>query len=150
MAVSAGYAPLSIGTETDGSLIMPANRAALYTIKPTHGLVSSAGVLPGSIYFDCVGPMAKSALDLAHLLTAMVSPNSDYSYEIPKEGYDSYVARGWDGIKIGTVTRPEEWIWGPPTVPAPPGLNEQLVSVESSLLRLRTSELTNECVVWGH
>ncbi|KAK4446542.1 putative amidase [Podospora aff. communis PSN243] len=52
VAVSASYAPWSIGTETDGSLICPAGRAALYTIKPTIGLVPQAGIVPVSRNFD--------------------------------------------------------------------------------------------------
>lgn len=48
VAVSAGYAPVSIGTETDGSLVCPAGRAALYTIKPTIGLVPQSDIVPVS------------------------------------------------------------------------------------------------------
>lgn len=43
IAISAGLAPLSLGTETFGSLVHPAIRAALYTVKPTRGIVPGDG-----------------------------------------------------------------------------------------------------------
>ncbi|KAK4172578.1 amidase signature domain-containing protein [Triangularia setosa] len=68
VAVSTGYAPYALGTETDGSLICPAGRAVLYTTKPTVGLVSQKGVVPISGHFDLVGPMTKTMHDIAVLL----------------------------------------------------------------------------------
>ncbi|GAW23606.1 hypothetical protein ANO14919_131800 [Xylariales sp. No.14919] len=68
VGVSAGYAPISIGAETDGSLICPAGRAALYTIKPSIGLVSQDGIIPISSLFDSAGPMTKTVYDLAAVL----------------------------------------------------------------------------------
>jgi amidase len=46
----------ALGSETDGSIICPGNRAALYGIKPTVGLVSRAGVIPISTNQDTVCP----------------------------------------------------------------------------------------------
>ncbi|KAL2820868.1 amidase signature domain-containing protein [Aspergillus cavernicola] len=56
VAVSAGYTLIAVGEETDGSLICPAGRAALYTIKPTIGFVPSDGIVPISRNFDSTGP----------------------------------------------------------------------------------------------
>ena len=60
VGVSAGYAPISIGTETDGSLVLPANRAALYTLKPTIPFISREGIVPISSFCDSAGPMTSS------------------------------------------------------------------------------------------
>ncbi|KAJ9115471.1 hypothetical protein QFC22_005229 [Naganishia vaughanmartiniae] len=68
IAVSAGWAPASLGTDTIGSLIAPAGRAAGYTIRSTVGLVSRHGVVPASRRLDTVGPIAKSVFDVALLL----------------------------------------------------------------------------------
>lgn len=66
--MAAGYTPLSVGTETDGSLVCPAGRASVYTIKPTIGLVSQKGLIPVSHTMDSAGPMAKTPYDIAAFL----------------------------------------------------------------------------------
>ncbi|KAI4911270.1 uncharacterized protein J4E92_010326 [Alternaria infectoria] len=72
VAVSAGFAPLSIGADFNGSLTNPATRSALYTIRPTPGIVSEHGCFPFSKNRDSVGPMAKSVGDLVGLLDVIV------------------------------------------------------------------------------
>src|ERR1700710_1768190 len=57
IAVAAGFAPISVGTETSGSLSMPANRAALFTMKPTLDLIPKDGIMPACSYLDSTGPM---------------------------------------------------------------------------------------------
>lgn len=69
VGVSAGFAPIAIGTETDGSIICPSNRAALFGLKPTVGLTSRAGIVPISGTQDSPGPMGRSAWDVAAMLT---------------------------------------------------------------------------------
>ncbi|KAJ9112252.1 hypothetical protein QFC22_006336 [Naganishia vaughanmartiniae] len=71
IAVSAGFSPAALGTETSGSLISPAGRAAAYTLRSTAGLVSRYGVIPGCKSFDTIGPITKSAWDTAVLLSCM-------------------------------------------------------------------------------
>lgn len=68
VGVSAGFAPASLGSETDGSIVSPAARAAAYGIKPSIGLVSRSGVIPIAASQDTVGPIAKSTYDAALLL----------------------------------------------------------------------------------
>lgn len=51
---------------------MPSDRSALYTIKPTVKIVSQDGITPITLELDSAGPMAKSALDLANILRALV------------------------------------------------------------------------------
>jgi amidase len=65
VAVSAGYVPISIGTEIDGSLITPANRASLYAMRPTVGMVSRNGIIPISATLGTVWPIARCVEDLA-------------------------------------------------------------------------------------
>lgn len=77
IAVSAGWAAASLGTDTVGSIVAPAGRAALYALRPTMGLVSRAGIVPGCKMMDTVGPMAKCVYDVALLLENMVGPDPE-------------------------------------------------------------------------
>ncbi len=66
-AVAAGFAPLAVGTETDGSIICPASFNGLVGLKPTVGRVSRDGVVPISSRQDSPGPMARTVADAALL-----------------------------------------------------------------------------------
>jgi Asp-tRNA(Asn)/Glu-tRNA(Gln) amidotransferase A subunit family amidase len=70
-AVAAGMLPLSIGTQTNGSVIRPAAYCGIFGMKPSHGLVSRTGVLAHSRTLDHVGPFARSLDDIALILDAM-------------------------------------------------------------------------------
>ena len=77
VGVSAGFAAAALGSETDGSLVCPSNRAALYTIRMSVGLSSRSGVVPISSTQDTTGPMAKSTYDCALILENMVATSPD-------------------------------------------------------------------------
>jgi aspartyl-tRNA(Asn)/glutamyl-tRNA(Gln) amidotransferase subunit A len=70
----AGYFLASIGTDTGGSIRVPAAFCGVTGLKPTRGLVSTAGCVPLSRTMDHVGPMARSAYDCALLLNALAEP----------------------------------------------------------------------------
>ena len=70
-AISANFATVGVGTETDGSIVCPSNANGLVGIKPTVGLVSRAGIIPISHSQDTAGPMARSVEDAAILLAAL-------------------------------------------------------------------------------
>src|SRR5436853_4470626 len=76
-APSANFTAVSIGTETDGSIVCPANHNGVVGIKPTVGLVSRAGVVPISHTQDTVGPHARTVADAAAVLGAIVSRTAD-------------------------------------------------------------------------
>src|SRR6266566_3397582 len=76
-APSANFTAVSIGTETDGSIVCPANANGVVGIKPTVGLVSRAGVVPISHTQDTVGPHARTVADAAAVLSAIVSRTPD-------------------------------------------------------------------------
>lgn len=90
-----------------GSLIMPSDRAALYTIKPTVKLVPQDGIIPVSKEADSAGPMTKSVKDLADLLDVLVDPSQT---TVPEDGYRSAVTGSWGDIRIGVV-EPEKWLF---------------------------------------
>lgn len=73
MAVAADLCPAAVGTDTRGSIRIPASCCGITGFKPTYGLVSVAGVIPLAPTLDHVGPMTRSVEDAALLLSAMVS-----------------------------------------------------------------------------
>src|SRR6202163_604091 len=75
-APSANFTAVSIGTETDGSIVCPANNNGVVGIKPTVGLVSRAGVVPISHIQDTVGPHTRTVADAAAVLGALVGVDS--------------------------------------------------------------------------
>src|SRR5277367_5610928 len=73
--LSAGFAPLAVGTETDGSIVSPSSACGVVGVKPTLGLVSRAGIVPLSLAQDTAGPMATSVADAAALLSVLAAPD---------------------------------------------------------------------------
>jgi Asp-tRNA(Asn)/Glu-tRNA(Gln) amidotransferase A subunit family amidase len=67
-AVAANMVPLALGSQTNGSVIRPAAFCGVFAVKPSHGLVSRAGVLMLSRKLDHVGAFARSLADLALVL----------------------------------------------------------------------------------
>lgn len=109
VAAAAGLAPLTVGTETDGSVICPAAVSGVVGIKPTVGLVSRHGIIPISPSQDTAGPMAQSVADAARLLTAMagVDPRDAATAAADSriaEDYATFLDAGaLDGARIGLV-----------------------------------------------
>lgn len=68
VAVSAGMAPVSIGTDTSGSIRVPSSFCGLFGLKPTYGRVSKYGVQELAPSIDHIGPIARSAWDIAAVL----------------------------------------------------------------------------------
>lgn len=75
VAVAARMAPATLGTDGRGSIRIPAAFLNLTAVKPTFGLVSTAGCIPITFTYDVVGPMARSAADCALLLEAVAGPD---------------------------------------------------------------------------
>ena len=95
VAVAAGFAAASVGSQTSGSIICPASYNNIVGIKPTVGLISRNGVIPISATQDSAGPFGKTVKDVAILLTAMAHHGRDEgdnaTWTQPK-----HVARGID------------------------------------------------------
>jgi len=74
VAIAAAYAPLGYGTDTGGSIRGPSTSNGIVGLKPTHGLLSRAGIIPLALSFDTGGPMARSVYDIAVSLNVTVGP----------------------------------------------------------------------------
>jgi aspartyl-tRNA(Asn)/glutamyl-tRNA(Gln) amidotransferase subunit A len=73
-AVAAGMAPLALGTDTGGSIRLPAGWCGIYGFKPTHELLSLEGVWPLAPALDHIGPMASTSRDCALLFEVLGGP----------------------------------------------------------------------------
>jgi len=80
VAVAASLAPAAVGTETNGSIICPANVNGITGFKPTVGLVSQQYIIPISATQDTAGPLTKTITGAAMLLTAMATPINKQDY----------------------------------------------------------------------
>lgn len=118
MGVASGFAPLSVGTELDGSIVQPAMRVGLYSLKPTplsHDLRGSQA--EGSLMTG-VGPLARTAKDIADF-TAVLLGKSDY---------DSSLTGSWNGIRIAYLNS-DKWHY-------PEGISEHNESFNAQSVRI--------------
>lgn len=99
VGVSAGFAPLALGTDTAGSNVYPVSVAGLYGLNPISGTVSMAGVFGISRAFDSVGAMARTSSDLAALVGAIMTPVTRSQHLSQRKETDS--ESGWRGVSIG-------------------------------------------------
>lgn len=76
-AIAASFAVFGTGTDTVNSLRSPASANSLFSIRPTRGLISRAGVIPISFTQDVIGPIARNVNDLAIALTVMAGVGYD-------------------------------------------------------------------------
>jgi amidase len=108
VAVAANLAMVSVGTETDGSIVCPAGMNGIVGIKPTVGLVSRSGIIPIAHSQDTAGPMARSVRDAAMLLTALTGRDEeDPATLAAPDGRIDYTANlaadGLAGKRIGIL-----------------------------------------------
>lgn len=102
--VAAGDCDVAIGADTAGSIRMPAALCGVFGLKPTFGLVPAAGVCPIERTLDHVGPMARTAHDLALLLDAIAaSGGSDDGRSATERPFTAGVDDGVEGLRIGIV-----------------------------------------------
>ena len=73
-SVAAGMVPISLGTQTNGSVIRPASYNGLFALKPTNGLFSREGILEESASYDTAGVFARSLADVALATEVLASP----------------------------------------------------------------------------
>ncbi|EON62305.1 amidase [Coniosporium apollinis CBS 100218] len=115
-AVAANVAMFTLGTETDGSVIQPAERNGVVGIKPTVGLTSRAGVVPESVHQDTVGPFARTVRDATYVLDAIygVDPRDNYTLaqegQTPTGGYVQFLTNR-EALRGATFGLPWESFW---------------------------------------
>jgi aspartyl-tRNA(Asn)/glutamyl-tRNA(Gln) amidotransferase subunit A len=105
-SVAGGLVPIALGSDTNGSIRVPASFCGIFGLKPTYGRLSRAGSFPFVSSLDHLGPLARSVVDLALAYDAMQGPDPydpvcvDRPIELVTEQLDSGIA----GLRIAVAT----------------------------------------------
>jgi 1-carboxybiuret hydrolase len=104
-AVAAGQVPLSLGSDTNGSIRVPASLCGVFGLKPTFGRLPRTGSYPFVASLDHLGPFARSVQDVAMAYDAMQGPDADdpACAQRPVEAMTPLLGRGNEGLRIGVL-----------------------------------------------
>lgn len=114
-ATAANFCAVSVGTETDGSIVSPSAASALVGLKPTVGLVSRSGIIPISHSQDTAGPMTRTVADAAALLSVLagVDPSDAATAASRGKAHADYTRfLDVDGLKGARIGVPRERFFG--------------------------------------
>ena len=109
-ALAAGMCFGTLGSDTGGSIRIPAALCGVVGLKPTYGRVSTRGVVPLSWSLDHVGPMARRVTDAAVLLDVIAGRDAadPGSADVPTDSYVAGIDDGIAGWRIGVIA--DEWL----------------------------------------
>jgi 1-carboxybiuret hydrolase len=104
-AVAGGMVPIALGSDTNGSIRVPASLCGIFGLKPTYGRLSRAHTFPFVASFDHLGPLARSARDLALAYDAMQGhdPDDPVCVNRPPQPVTPLLARGTEGLHIAVA-----------------------------------------------
>lgn len=113
-ALAAGMVPAALGTDTAGSLRIPAVLSGVSSVKPTHGLIPIGGIIPLAPTLDHAGPMARSLADCGALLNALTAGPAEITPLLPPPAPPGVFPvqpgpgpRPLAGVTIAVTGRPE-------------------------------------------
>jgi aspartyl-tRNA(Asn)/glutamyl-tRNA(Gln) amidotransferase subunit A len=106
VAVAAGFAPLSLGSDTGGSIRQPAALCGVVGVKPTYGRVSRYGLVAFASSLDQIGPFAANVADAALALEVIGGHDPADSTSIPEAqpALVDHLAEGVEGLRVGIVS----------------------------------------------
>jgi aspartyl-tRNA(Asn)/glutamyl-tRNA(Gln) amidotransferase subunit A len=133
-AVAGGLVPLTLGSDTNGSIRAPASLCGVFGLKPTYGRLSRARTFPFSASLDHVGPLARSVHDLALAYDAMQGYDADdpVCADRAVEPVASLLRRGADGLRIAVAggyfkCKTAETVYAVDRVAAALGANREII-----------------------
>lgn len=114
VAVAARLVPAALGSDTGGSIRLPAACCGVVGLKPTYGRISRHGAMPLSFSLDTIGPLTRTVEDAALLLQVMAGhdPMDPLSADEPVPDYRAGIADGVRGLRIAV---PENYLYDPVT-----------------------------------
>ncbi len=109
VAVAAGLAPVAIGSDTGGSIRLPASFCGIVGLKVTAGRISTHGILPLCPTLDTPGPMARSVEDTALVYRVLhgPDPSDPRTLTLPPEDPLPALRRGVDGVRLAAIPEGE-------------------------------------------
>lgn len=150
-AVAARIVPGALGSDTGGSVRIPAAMCGVVGLKPTQGRVSRYGVMPLSYSFDTVGPLARTARDAARLTDVIAGhdPLDPTSSSHAAGGYEAACATGVEGLRIGI---PEDYYYEQASVDvatAVAAARERFAELGAALQPVQTPDHDQINLVWA-
>ena len=109
-AVAARELPLAIGTDTGGSIRIPAGLCGVTGLKPTYGLVPRDGIMSLAWTLDHVGPIARTAADCALILSVIAGKSASDLTSSDREpcDYRAELSQGVEGLRLGVL---DDWFF---------------------------------------
>jgi len=151
-AVAAGLVLGATGSDTGGSIRMPATLCGIAGIKPTFGRVSGRGAATLSWSLDHMGPMTRTVEDSAIMLKVLagIDPGDPRTRRVPVDDYPSAVEQGVAGLRVGVLTDDGLGSLGTPAVVE--GLRAAAATLEAGgaeLVELAIPELSDLSALYG-
>lgn len=130
-AVAAGMSPITLGTDTAGSIRIPSSACGLVGLKPTHGLVAKYGCFPLAWSLDHIGPMARTVKDAAIMLQAIAGhdPRDPTSKKVASVDYLANLTSDVKGKVIGIE---EDYFFKDVDAPIEKLVREQIAKLEAN------------------
>jgi aspartyl-tRNA(Asn)/glutamyl-tRNA(Gln) amidotransferase subunit A len=141
-AVAGGLVPLALGSDTNGSIRAPASLCGVFGLKPTYGRLSRARTFPFAASLDHVGPLARSARDLALAYDAMQGHDADdpVCADRGAEPVASLLQRGAEGLRVAVAggyfkCKTAETVYAVDRVAAALGANRDIIIPQAERAR---------------